>query len=78
VTSATLSALNLTREYIWGFAIRDGFMFVGTYDFGPLPRPYAKILIYDAAALAGGEHEPTYVLNGLPTRALQLVFAPGV
>jgi hypothetical protein len=78
ITSSALTALNLTREYMWGFAIRDGLMFVCTYDFGSLPRPAARILIFDSAALAGGAHEPISVVSGLPTRAVQLTFAPSV
>jgi hypothetical protein len=77
VTSTTLNALNFAREYIWAFAIRDGRLFVNTYDFGAAPRPASRLMIFDTAALAGGAHEPIITLTGLPTRAMQLVFAPG-
>jgi hypothetical protein len=78
VTSTIFSTLNFAREYIWAFAIRDGRMFVCTYDFVAPPRPAARLWIFDMAALAGGAHEPSIELDGLPTRAMQLVFAPGV
>jgi hypothetical protein len=78
VTSSKFSALNFPREYIWAFAIRNGRMFVCTYDFGAAPRPAARLWIFDEAALEGGAHEPILELTGLPTKAMQLTFVRGV
>jgi hypothetical protein len=78
VTSSKFSTINFAREYIWAFAIRDGRMFVCTYDFGASPRPAARLWIFDVAALTGGAHEPIFELDGLPTKPMQLVFVPGV
>jgi hypothetical protein len=78
VTSSRFNALNFSREYIWAFAIREQRMFVCTYDFGAVPRPAARLMIFDTPAFAGGEHEPSIELGGLPTKPMQLVFAPGI
>lgn len=78
ITSSKFSALNLANESLWALTIRDDRIWITTYYYGAAPRSAARTWVFDAAALAGGEHEPVIELGGMPTRAMQLVFAPGL
>lgn len=78
ITSSRFSALNLANEALQALAIRDDHIFVATYYFGARPAPPARLMIFSPAALAGGAHEPIVEITGLPTRAMQLVFAASI